>query len=115
MIRVVMASVLVLVFVCDVEARVFGRRRGTSNVSASVSFSGGPQSVASAKASYKASRGITGHVGGSFGGARYEGVGFSSSSASSALSYCCYTGKKRVAGSAVVRGRNGWYAVKLFW
>ena len=114
MVRVLLASVLVLVFVCDVEARVFRRGR-TSSVSASVSFNGGPQSVASAKASYKASRGITGHVGGSFGGARYEGVGFSTASAQAALNNCCYTGQKRVAGSAVVKGARGYFAVKLFW
>ena len=112
MVRVLMASVLVLVLVSDVDARIFRRGR-TSSVSASVSFSGGPQSVASAKASYKASRGITGHVGGSFGGARYEGVGFSTASAQAALNNCCY-GYKRCVGQAVVRGRNGWYAVRLY-
>lgn len=55
------------------------------------------------------------HPGGSFGGCHYEGVGYSSRSAAEALNNCCYTGQRRLAASAVVRGRGGWYATKLFW
>jgi hypothetical protein len=113
MLRIVVASFLVLSFVCEADA--WPRRRRSRSSSSSVSFSGGPQAVASAKASHAASRGIRGHVGGGFGGGRYEGVGFSAYSAQQALNNCCYTGQRRVAGSAVARGSNGWYACKIYW
>ena len=55
------------------------------------------------------------HPGGSFAGLHYEGVG-SGSTAAQALGNCCYTGKRRCAASAVVRGSNGrYYACKLFY
>jgi hypothetical protein len=47
------------------------------------------------------------HRGGSY---RYEGVGFSSSSAGQALRNCCYYGQRPIVEQSVVRGRNGWYA-----
>ena len=113
MLRITIATLLVLWLVCEADA--WPRRRRSRSSRASVSFSGGPQQVASAKAAYAASRGIRGHVGGGFGGGRYEGVGFSTHSAQQALNNCCYTGQRRVAGSSVVRGSNGWYACKIYW
>jgi len=98
--------------------RLFGRRYRSNN---SVSYSGGgnfggsPQAVAVNKANFAASRGIKGHVGGGFGGGNAEGVGFSTYSAANALNNCCFTGQRKLAGSAVVRGRDGWYACKIFW
>jgi len=72
--------------------------------------------VAAAKAQYSANRQIKGrHVGGGYGGANAEGVAFSAHSAQQALNNCCYTGQRRVAGSSVVRGSDGWYAVKIYW
>ena len=105
----------VSLFADDASARGRLFRRRTSYATASVTYSGGPQAVASAKASRMAARGIRGHQGGGFGGANAEGVGWGLS-ASAALSNCCYTGQRRVAGSAVVRGVGGmYYAVKLYW
>ena len=110
--RYAIAAFLVLMFVCEADARPRLRRSRTYSAK---SFSGGPQSVAAAKAQYCASRGIKGHVGGGYGGANAEGVGFSTRSAQQALNSCCYTGQRRVAGSSVARGSDGWYAVKLYW
>ena len=116
MIRIAIAAFLVLLFVCDADARPRWRRSRTyTATTSSHSWSGGPQSVASAKAQYSASRNIKGHVGGGYGGANAEGVGFSTASAQSALNGCCFTGERRVAGSSVVRGSDGWYAVKIYW
>lgn len=84
-------------------------------VQPSVSYSGGPQAVAEAKARRKAELGIKGHIGGGFGGCSAEGVGFSTQSAQAALNSCCFTGVRRPAASSVVRGADGWYAVKLYW
>ncbi|MEO8495711.1 MAG: hypothetical protein ABI614_11615 [Planctomycetota bacterium] len=115
MIRFLVAASLMLIFVADVDARP-RRRRGTvqHNV-VSTSYGGGPQQVASSKAQRSASSRIKGHLGGGFGGANAEGVGFSTSSAQAALNSCCYTGQRSVAGSSVVRGSDGWYAVKIYW
>ena len=114
MIRIAIAAFLVLVFVCDADARP-RRRRSTNYNTTTTVYGGGPQSVAASKAQTSASRRIKGHVGGGFGGANAEGVGFSSYSAQQALNSCCYTGQRRVAGSSVVRGSDGWYAVKIYW
>lgn len=43
-----------------------------------------------------------------------EGVGFSSRSPEEALAACCYSGQYPVAEESVVRGRNGWYAVRRY-
>ena len=125
----VLAVLFVLTIVLDVEAR--GRRRNrrarnnttytnytTTYSTTSYSqtrYSGGPQSVASSKASRAASTMTKGHLGGGFGGGTAEGVGFSTYSAQDALNNCCYTGQRSVAGSSVVRGADGWYAVKIYW
>lgn len=124
MLRIAIAAVLVVAFVSDASARPRRRRannnRQTQNVRYTSSYggnsySGGPQSVASNKASQAASRGVKGHLGGGYGGANAEGVGWSTYSAQNALNNCCFTGQRTVAGSAVVRGSDGWYAVKLYW
>ncbi len=114
MVRFAIAMFLIVILVSDADARP-RRRRSSGGTNTSTSYSGGPQAVASAKAQRAASAGIRGHLGGGFGGANAEGVGFSTYSAQAALNNCCYTGKRTVAGSAVVRGANGWYAVKIYW
>lgn len=115
MIRMLIAAILVTVFVCEVDARPWRRARsGNTSVSGTV-YSGGPQAVAQAKAQRSASMRFKGHLGGGFGGGRAEGVGFSTRSAQDALNNCCFTGQRPVAGSAVVRGSDGWYAVKIYY
>lgn len=47
-------------------------------------------------------------------GIRFEGVGFSTRSAQSALENCCYYGQKPLVEQSVVRGQNGWYATARF-
>ena len=74
----------------------------------------GPQATAEQKAHQKASRGVKGHIGGGFGGANAEGVGFSTRSAADALANCCFAGQRPCVGASVVRGRDGWYAVRLY-
>lgn len=54
------------------------------------------------------------HVGGGFGGGRYEGVGFSTSSPDSAIRACCYWGKRPVREIGVARGRSGWFATVIY-
>ena len=58
-------------------------------------------------AELQARRGRVGHMGGSY---RYEGVGYSSSSADDAIRNCCYYGKRTPIEIGVARGSNGWYA-----
>ena len=128
MLRMVIAAILVVTFVADVSARPRRRRGNYNRPNRTVNYSygsnynnlasyysGGPQAVASTKASQAASRGIKGHLGGGFGGGNAEGVGFSTYSAQNALNNCCFTGQRTVAGSSVVRGGDGWYAVKIYW
>jgi hypothetical protein len=114
MMRVLMAAILVMVFVCEADARVLRRARISQAPSSKTVYSGGPQAVAEAKAQRAAAMRFKGHLGGGFGGGRAEGVGFSTRSAQDALNHCCFTGQRRVAGSAVVRGADGWYAVKIY-
>jgi hypothetical protein len=114
MMRVLMAAILVMVFVCEADARVWRRARTSSATSSKTVYSGGPQAVAEAKAQRAAAMRVKGHLGGGFGGGRAEGVGFSTRSAQDALNNCCFTGQRRVAGSSVVRGADGWYAVKIY-
>jgi hypothetical protein len=119
--RVALAAILVLLFVAEVDARPGRRRsRGTGYTTYSTTYTGSswgsdPASVASAKAAAAAARGVKGHLGGGYGGANAEGVAFSTYSAQNALNNCCFTGQRSVAASAVVRGSDGWYAVKLYW
>lgn len=74
-------------------------------------YSGG---LAQRKAQQAASRGIKGHVGGGLGGARFEGVGWSTVSAQSAIQSCCFWGQRPVAEIGVARGSDGWYACVLY-
>ena len=114
MMRMAMAALLVVLWVSNADAwprRSSGNRTsGTKMV-----FSGGPQAVAEAKAARAAAQRIKGHLGGGYGGASAEGVAFSTYSAQHALNSCCFTGQRRVAGSSVVRGSDGWYAVKIYY
>ena len=74
----------------------------------------GVQQVAQRKAKIAASRLIRGHVGGSLGGARLEGVGWGSTP-QIALRKCCYSGRRIIVAQAVYKGRDGYYyACRLF-
>jgi len=77
-------------------------------------YSGGGSGLAQSKAQRAASMGTKGHVGGGLGGARYEGVGWSTVSAQSAIQSCCYWGRRPVAEVGVARGSDGWYACVLY-
>jgi len=78
-------------------------------------FSGTPSQVAYDKACKMAELGARGHLGGGMAGCAAEGTG-RAATAEQALAVCCFTGKRRCAASAVVKGRHGlYYAVKLFW
>ena len=113
MMRMAMAALLVVLCVSSADARP-RRSRATQSSSTKTVYSGGPQAVAEAKAARSAAQRIKGHLGGGFGGGNAEGVAFSTSSAQHALNSCCFTGQRRVAGSSVVRGSDGWYAVKIY-
>ena len=71
-------------------------------------------SLAQRKADQQAREGRMRHLPGGFGGARYEGVGFSSRSANDAITRCCYWGRKTPVDIGVAKGRNGWYANVLY-
>jgi hypothetical protein len=122
-IRIIVAAFLAVLFACDVDARPRRRRSNyrTTNYTTTYatntvsSWSGSPQGTASTKAQQAASWGTKGHLSGGFGGGNAEGVGFSTYSAQDALNNCCFTGQRTVAGSSVIRGHDGWYAVKIYW
>lgn len=71
--------------------------------------------LAQQKSQQQAARQTMCHVGGSFGGARYEGVGFSTSSPEAAVRNCCYS-NRRIVDQGVAYGYNrrlrtyGWFA-----
>ncbi len=110
-----MAMAVLLVVLCVSNADAWPRRSKSSRSSGTKTvFTGGPQAVAEAKAARAAAQRIKGHLGGGFGGGNAEGVAFSTYSAQDALNKCCFTGQRPVAGSAVVRGSDGWYAVKIY-
>jgi uncharacterized protein YkwD len=71
--------------------------------------------VAYARASRMASNGQKGHVSGSYAPGRAEGVAWHSSSPS-AVTQCCFalSGQFRSAGSACVRGRDGYYFATVY-
>lgn len=56
------------------------------------------------------------HVGKNLGmgGGKAEGVGYSTRSPQDALNNCCMTGQRSVRYQGVARGRNGWYACKIY-
>ena len=59
-------------------------------------------------ANHQARIGRIGHFGNPTGG--YEGVGFSSVSADSAIRNCCFWGARSPKDIGVCRGANGWFA-----
>lgn len=63
--------------------------------------------TAQQSAEASAAHGRMAHRGGSY---RYEGVGFSTSSAQAAIRNCCYYGRRIPIEIGVARGANGWYA-----
>lgn len=71
-------------------------------------------SLAQRKAEIQASQDCMRHVGGGFGGGRYEGVGFSTSSPDAAIRACCYWGRRSVREIGVARGARGWYATVIY-
>lgn len=117
--RALTALLIVLFLAGSAEARwrLFkprARHSVATTARPSVGLSGGPQSVAEAKAERAARLGIRGHQGGGFGGGSAEGIGFSTHSARAALNACCFTGTRVCIGQHVARGAGGWYAVKIF-
>jgi hypothetical protein len=71
--------------------------------------------LAQRKARQAAQGRIRGHIGGGLGGAKYEGVGWSSQSAQQAIQQCCYWGTRPTAQIGVSRGADGvWYACVLY-
>ena len=71
--------------------------------------------LAQSKADRAAQRGLRGHLGGGLGGAKYEGVGWSSESPQSAIEHCCYWGTRPTAQIGVAKGQDGcWYACVLY-
>jgi len=100
--------------------RLFRRSR-TSYSSASYRVSGNAQQICQQKANIQANRGRCFHPGGSFGGAKYEGVG-GGKTAQAALNNCCFSGARGSKGprrtcvaAAVAQASNGWfYACRLY-
>ena len=72
--------------------------------------------LAQSKAVRAAQIGLRGHLGGSLGGAKYEGVGWSNQSPQDAIEHCCYWGTRPTAQIGVSKGRDGcWYACVLYY
>ena len=67
------------------------------------------QQLALRKATIAASRGYKNHIGGSLGGAKCEGVGFTNGRFLS----CCLDERGTYGGAAMVQGRDGWYCCLL--
>lgn len=67
------------------------------------------QQLALHKATIAAQRGYKNHVGGSLGGAKCEGVGFTQGRFLS----CCLDEPGTYGGAAMVQGRDGWYCCLL--
>ena len=111
-----LATCLTALTAGEASAWPFGRSVSrTSTVTRTVNVYASPQAECSAKAAKQAANCRMAHLGGGFGGANAEGVGCAMT-AQAALNACCFTGKRRLAASAVVRGRNGmYYACKVFW
>ena len=79
------------------------------------SYASSGSGLAQSKASQAASMGLQGHLGGSLGGARYEGVGWSTRGPQDAVQRCCYWGQRPVSQIGVSQGSNGcWYACVLY-
>lgn len=116
MLRTLIAVTVILFATQDASAWPFRAKAVSVTRTRTVTrFAGTPQQVAQSKASYMAERGLRGHVGGGFAGCVAEGTG-RGATAAIALANCCFTGTRKCAAAAVVKGKNGvWYAVKLFW
>ena len=72
--------------------------------------------LAQSKAEKAAQMGLRGHLGGGFGGARYEGVGWSNQSPRDAIEHRCYWGTRPTAQIGVSKGHDGcWYACVLYY
>jgi len=70
--------------------------------------------VAQQKAEIAASRNLRRHVGGSMGTAKFEGVGWGPTERS-AVTNCCYWGRRQPTGIGVARSRRGqYYACVLY-
>lgn len=67
------------------------------------------QELALRKATIAAQRGYKNHIGGSLGGAKCEGVGFTNGRFLS----CCLDERGTYGGAAMVKGRDGWYCCLL--
>lgn len=85
-------------------------RASTSSFAANVR-----SGLAQTKAVTAARMGLRGHLGGGLGNAKYEGVGWSTQSAQSAIEHCCYWGTRPVSQIGVAKGNDGcWYACVLY-
>ncbi len=119
-----LAAALVASLATDADARRRRRSRLRQSVRSTPtrtvvrqsvrSWGGSPQAAASAKLSAMVQRGRFAHLGGGFGGANAEGIGMGPTPAA-ALGNCCFTGRRKVAGSAVRRVGRSWWALKLYW
>jgi len=101
--------------VCS-EASAWGfRSRSVSTTRTVTRYTGTPAQVAYAKAARMAELGARGHIGGGMAGCTAEGTG-RGTTAAMASAACCFTGVRKCAACAVVKGRNGlYYAVKLYY
>ena len=71
--------------------------------------------LAQQKAAQAAQMSFRDHVGGSLGGAKYEGVGWSNQSPQLAIQNCCYWGQRPPAQIGVSKSQDGcWYACVLY-
>ena len=71
--------------------------------------------LAQQKASQAAQMSFRDHVGGSLGGAKFEGVGWSNQSPQTAIQNCCYWGQRTPAQIGVSKSQDGcWYACVLY-
>lgn len=71
--------------------------------------------LAQQKADQAAQMGFRDHVGGSLGGAKFEGVGWSNQSPQLAIQNCCYWGQRSPAQIGVSKSHDGcWYACVLY-
>ena len=89
--------------------------RATAFTQTSMQLTQPSTGLAQRKAQRAAFMGIKGHVGGTLGNARYEGVGWSTHSPQHAIQNCCYWGQRPPAQIGVARGNDGsWYACVLY-
>lgn len=97
-----------------VQSSCAGSTHGIIIGSAPVAPSNNNYAIAQQKSDIQAANGAMRHPGGSMGTAKFEGVGFSTSSPEHAKQVACYYGQRELIASAVSRGTNGWYATNLY-